>query len=151
MKLILLPLLLITAGNLSAQQFLLTDTIGGIVVKKDSRLDALSAKQSEINKRAMQNSTLRTSGYRVQIINTQNRDDANKVKTDLLRNFPDQKIYLMYKAPNFRVRMGNFLTRADAELVRSQIAAMYPGRGIYLVADMIEYRPINEDGVVNLE
>jgi hypothetical protein len=115
---------------------------GGITVNKDPRFDLLSEKQSEINKRANKyaGSGIR-SGYRIQVINTQNRDEANAIKEEMLSRFPDQKAYLMYQAPNFRVRIGNFLTQRDASTLRKMIAKLYPQRGIYIVPDRIEYRP----------
>ena len=117
----------------------------GVIVNKDPRLDVLSAKQAEINKRSKVlagNGFKR--GYRIQVANTQNRDEANTVKTEMLRRFPDQKAYLIYQAPNFRVRIGNFSTQRDAETLRKMISLLYPNRGIYTVSDLIEYK-ISED------
>ena len=75
----------------------------------------------------------------MQVANTQNRDEANAVKAELLRRFPDEKSYLLYQAPNFRVRIGNFLTQKDAFQLRKMISALYPQKGIYIVPDIIEY------------
>lgn len=106
----------------------------------------LSAKQAEINKRATKYAGIGIRhGYRIQVVNTQNRDEANAVKAEMLRRFPDQKAYLMYQTPNFRVRVGNFLTQKDAGTLRKMIATLYPNRGIYIVPDMIEYRPVIEE------
>jgi hypothetical protein len=119
-----------------------TFSSGNIVVNKDPRFDVLAEKQAEINKRASKyaGSGIR-SGYRIQVINTQNRDEANAVRAEMLRRFPDQKAYMQYQAPNFRVRIGNFLTQKEARTIRSMIASLYPDRGIYIVPDRVEYRP----------
>jgi hypothetical protein len=117
-------------------------SIGNIIVHKDPRFDILSEKQAEINQRARkyQGSGIR-SGFRIQVINTQKRDEANAVRAEMLRRFPDQKAHLQYRAPNFRVRVGNFLSQKEARTIRDMIAALYPERGIYVVPDRIEYRP----------
>ena len=91
------------------------------------------------------------SGYRIQVINTQNRDEANNVKAEMLRRFPEQKAYLLYKAPNFKVRVGNFLTRKDAEPTRKMIADLYPSRGIYLIADRVEYKPKEDEDPTGMD
>jgi SPOR domain len=117
------------------------DTFSNVIVHKDPRFDELAAKQAEINKHSFVSGPHRRSGFRVQAANTQNRDEANAVKAELLRRFPDEKSYLLYQAPNFRVRIGNFLTQKDAFQLRKMISTLYPGRGIYIVPDIIEYTP----------
>jgi len=128
---------------------LVKENYGSVTVNKDPRLDLLSAKQAEINKRAV---ILNKSGYypgfRIQVINTQNRDEANTVKAEMLRRFPDQKAYLLYKAPNYQVRVGNFFTQKEGSALRKMISKLYPGRGIYFVSDRIEYVPDEEEEVV---
>ena len=117
------------------------DSFSSVIVHKDFRFDEMAAKQAEINKKSFNTGARRASGFRIQAANTQNRDEANAVKAELLRRFPDQKSYLLYQAPNFRVRMGNFLTQRDAFQLRKMISAIYPGKGIYIVPDIIEYTP----------
>jgi hypothetical protein len=126
------------------------DTFSSVIVNKDPRFDEMAAKQAEINKRSLQSGPRRVSGFRIQAVNTQNRDEANAVKAELLRRFPDQKSYLLYQAPNFRVRIGNFLTQKDAFQLRKMISALYPGKGIYIVPDIVEYTPVaGEDNIVD--
>ncbi|MCW3107270.1 MAG: hypothetical protein JWQ09_1776 [Segetibacter sp.] len=117
------------------------DTFSTVIVHKDPRFDELAAKQAEINKHSLLSGSHRANGFRIQAANTQNRDEANAVKAELLRRFPDEKSYLLYQAPNFRVRIGNFLTQKDAFQLRKMISALYPGKGIYIVPDIIEYTP----------
>jgi hypothetical protein len=119
-----------------------TDTV---IMVKDTRLDLLVAKQSQINKRtAMMTSAGLYKGYRLQVISTAKRDDANKMKTDLMNRFPDQKTYTLFQSPNFKVRIGNFLKKEDAEKYRNQISKFFP-KGIYIVEDTIEYTPLEEE------
>ena len=124
------------------------DTFETVIVRKDPRFDELAAKQAEINKRAANTGPRRLQGFRVQAANTQNRDDANAVKAELLRRFPEEKSYLLYQAPNFRVRIGNFLTQKDAFRLRKMISALYPDRGVYIVPDVVEYTPPAEEEIL---
>lgn len=145
MKALLLLFLLACTYCVNAQADVVKEPHGSIIVTKDPRIDILSAKQAEINKKAvMLERSTNTPGYRIQVINTNNRDEANTVKAEMLRRFPDQKVYLLYQAPNFRVRIGNFLTQKEGSSLQKMIAKLYPQRGIYFVADRIEV-PISPD------
>lgn len=116
-----------------------------VILVKDSRLDLLVAKQGQINKRtAMMTSAGLYKGYRLQVISTAKRDDANRMKTNLMNRFPDQKSYTLFQSPNFKVRIGNFLKKEDAEKYRNQISKFFP-KGIYIVEDTIEYIPVEEE------
>src|SRR3712207_6356826 len=77
------------------------DSAPTVIVHKDPRFDELAALQAEINKKSYFSTSQFVRGFRIQAANTQNRDEANAVKAELLRRFPDQKSYLMYQAPNF--------------------------------------------------
>ena len=145
MKIVIALLLSIVSVAGFSQQMMVTDSIGSVTVRKDIRLDILAEKQAEINRKAVMMNVTHASGYRIQVINTSSRDDANAVKAEMLRRFPEQKTYLLYKAPNFKVRVGNFLTQREAEPTRKMIAALYPNRSIYLIADRVEFRPIDEE------
>jgi hypothetical protein len=150
-NLILIVLLFATFSVAAQSNGLAKDYRGSIVVNKDPRLDVLSSKQIEINKKATRLSKSGYyPGYRIQVINTPSRDEANAVKTEMLRRFPDQKVYLLYQAPTFRVRVGNFFTQKEGATLRKMIASLYPERGIYFVNDRIEYIvPEEEEDVEN--
>lgn len=145
MKITIAILISLTTTTAFTQQMMATDSVGSISVRKDIRLDVLAAKQAEINKKAVLMNITHANGYRIQVINSSNRDEANAIKAEMLRRFPEQKTYLLYKAPNFKVRVGNFLTQREAEPTRKMIAALYPNRSIYLIADRVEFRPIDEE------
>src|SRR5919112_2006595 len=137
MKTLLLAILLFAISPVINGQGYSKDSSTTVIVHKDPRFDAIAAKQAEINKRAFISTPQRVPGFRIQVANTQNRDEANEIKAELLRRFPDQKSYLLYQAPNFRVRIGNFLAQKDASQLRKMISALYPGKGIYIVPDVI--------------
>lgn len=116
-----------------------------IIVKKDPRLDILTAKQAQINKRtAMMTSGGQYKGFRIQVVSTTSRDNANAIKADLLNRFPDQKSYLLFQAPNFKVRIGNFLKKEEAEAYRKKLNRYFP-QGLYIVEDAIEYTMKQEE------
>ncbi len=115
-----------------------------IIIHKDARLDLLTQKQIQINKHAaMLNSTGQYKGFRVQIMSTGNRDEAFKIKADLLTKFPDQKSYTIFQSPNYKIRIGNFLKKEDAENYRKQITNLF-SQEIYVVEDAIEYTATEE-------
>jgi len=112
-----------------------------VIVVKDVRLDMLSSKQALINKRsAMMTSGGHYKGFRIQVLSSSNRDNAQKIKTDLMNKFPDHKSYILFQSPNFKVRIGNFLNREEAEKLRKQLNKFFP-QGVYVVEDTIEYYP----------
>jgi hypothetical protein len=110
-----------------------------VIIHKDARMEVLTNKQIAANKKAsMQTSSGQYKGYRVQVVSTSNRDQAFKIKGDLLSRFPDQKSYTLFQAPNFKVRIGNFLKKADAEKFKLQLMRMYT-TGVFVVEDAIDY------------
>jgi hypothetical protein len=124
-----------------------TDTI---IVHKDARLDVLSIKQAAVNKlTSKMTSTGQFKGYRLQVLNSRSRDEAFKIKSELLQLFPEQKSYVLFQSPYFKVRIGNFIEKADALSFRNLLAKKYP-QTAYVVEDIIEYTPRDdEDPVAN--
>lgn len=150
MKILLFFFFVIAAFTTQAQ-VVSKDSFSAVIVHKDPRFDEMAAKQAEINKKSYLSTSHYVRGFRVQASNTQNRDEANEVKAELLRRFPDQKSYLLYQAPSFRVRIGNFLTQKDASQLRKMVSALYPQKGVYIVPDIIEYTPTGDEGFMQDE
>lgn len=122
-----------------------TNAADTIIVHKDPRLETLTAKQIAINKVTINmTSSGLFRGYRLQVLSTRSREEAFKTKATLLRNFPDQKVYILYQSPYFKVRVGNFINRNDAESFSKQIGN-YLSQPAYVVDDLIEYIPKPED------
>ncbi|MFP5041321.1 SPOR domain-containing protein [Parasediminibacterium sp. JCM 36343] len=141
MKLLVMLFAFLLVGN----YLLANDTI---IVRKDPRLDVLVSKQAQMNKRlSMMTSSGLYKGYRIQIVSTTNRDQANKIKADILSKYTDEKAYLLYHSPYFKVRIGNFLKKEDAEKFRKELNKTYP-QGVYVVEDAIEYSMKDDDEVV---
>lgn len=74
-------------------------------------------------------------GYRVQIF-FGSRADAQKMRGEFLRSYPDIPVYISYLAPNFRLRVGDFRTKMECEKLKKEIQDDY--RGCYIVKDEIQ-------------
>lgn len=75
-------------------------------------------------------------GFRVQIFFSSNRDEANDVRSDFIKEFEeDYEAYMSYFRPNFRVRVGDFVRRNEAEEALHKIRKNFPGA--YIVPDEI--------------
>ncbi|HEY8399143.1 MAG TPA: SPOR domain-containing protein [Flavihumibacter sp.] len=111
-----------------------------IIVKKDPRLDQLVKKQTEINEITTRESRRNVPGFRIQVINTTDRNAAIQAKSTVYRKFPELKAYLLYQAPYFRLRVGNFEDRQKAESYQRQLSKEFQ-RDVYIVNDVIEVNP----------
>tara|TARA_B100001142_G_scaffold296896_1_gene318926 strand:- start:377 stop:796 length:420 start_codon:yes stop_codon:yes gene_type:complete len=59
-------------------------------------------------------------GYRVQILATKQLVNAERLQKDL-SSILNQKIYIVFEAPNYKVRIGNFIDRSKAENFRKNL------------------------------
>lgn len=147
----LISFLLFTVYFLLGKSFAQVDsakkTSDTIVVIKDPRLDILTQKQAIINKRSkLMTSNGLYKGYRLQVLNSNNRNQAFKLKYDLMQAYPDQKAYVSFQAPYFKVRFGNFLKKDEAEKMRKVLQKTYTA-GVFVVEDAIEYTPKDDEDV----
>jgi hypothetical protein len=115
--------------------------IGKVTVIKDSRLDELVQKEAAFNE-ALAASAKASKGYRLMILNTNDRPLAMKVRSQLLQNFPEQKVYMGFQPPFIKLKFGNFLTKEDAELYKKDILRLKIITGnVYLLPETIETKP----------
>ena len=124
------------------------DTVGpNVFVVKDSRLDLLVKKKAEINKKSA-DSKKPNRGYRIQVLNTTDRNQALATKSKLLTLYPEQKTYLMYTAPYFKIRIGNFVEKGEADELKKELARMFP-TGVFVIPSEIEYKapPAKEENI----
>ena len=122
------------------------DTIShSVYVVKDSRFDLLTKKKAEINKKSA-DSKKPNKGYRIQVLNTTDRNQALNTKSRLLTIYPEHKTYLMYQAPYFKIRIGNFVEKSEADDLKKELARMFP-TGVFVIPSDIEYKapPEKED------
>ena len=116
-----------------------------IIVHKDPRLDIFTEKQSAVNKlTSKMTSSGLYKGYRLQVLSTRSRDEAFKLKTELLQMFPDQQTYVLFQSPYFKVRIGNFFRKPDAEFFKNRFLQKF-SQNTYIVEDVIEYTPREDE------
>ncbi len=139
MKLILFLVICITGNSAFCQ----SDTIPVIpvVVHKDFRLDILARKEAELNAAAAKAAARSGMGYRLQVLSTNDREQAMKIRTQLLQRYPDQKVYMLYQMPYVKLRFGNFTSKQEAELYKKQISRMLGGASVYIISERIEIKP----------
>lgn len=140
MKKLLLLASLFVLKTAVAQESTTTTTEPTLIVHKDDRIDALVKKQASINERSKRISGRTMRGYRLMVINTNNRDEAIAAKTKVYTHFPDQKAYLTYQSPFFRLKAGNFKTRDEAKRYQSLMNGLFP-KGVFIINDVIEVKP----------
>ncbi len=113
-----------------------------VQVFKDPRLDLLVSKQIEINEKTIKNMRRSGPGFRILVINTNNRNTAMDIKTRVYREFPELKAYLQYQTPFYRLKVGNFTEREEADAYLENIRRIF-GKEVYVVRDIVEIRPGN--------
>ena len=115
--------------------------IGKVTVTKDNRLDELIRKEAAFNE-VLNAAGKSAKGYRLLVLNTNDRPMAMKVRSQLLQNFPEQKVYMGFQPPFIKLKFGNFLTREDAELYKKDILRLKIITGnVYLLPETIETKP----------
>ena len=125
--------LLLMAGKGWAQ----ADT--GVVVNKDPRVDQLIRKQIAINEATTLETRRHVPGFRIQVMNTPDRNKVNAAKVKVYEEFPDWKPYLLYQAPNYKLRVGDFRTEDEANAALQQLSKLFPA-GLYVIRDVIEVK-----------
>ena len=112
----------------------------GLVVHKDPRIDLLVKKNIEINEMNTRESRRFVQGFRILVMNTNDRVKATDAKAKVYQEFPELKAYLQWQAPFFKLKVGDFKTRPEAEEFLENIKRVFP-TGVYVVRDIIEVNP----------
>src|SRR5687768_2414051 len=116
---------------------------GNVMVYKDPRLALLVRKQAQINEETTRNSRRIMAGYRIQIVNTTDRNKAIDAKTKVYQLYPELKAYLLFQSPYYRIKVGNFKSRSEAETYMKSLQRNFPG-SIFILQDIIEVKPEND-------
>ena len=115
-----------------------------VEVVKDPRIDLLVKKQALINKIAVfKNSRGEYKGYRIMVLNTNNRDLAYKTRADILRYYPDYNVYMAYQSPYYKLKVGDFVKRPEADSFKKELSSMFP-QGMFVIQDIIHLSPEDE-------
>ena len=120
------------------------DSTEGIInVYKDERLDILAKKEAAFNETNGYTLGPRSArGFRLMLLSTSDRPAAMRLRSELLRRFPEQKVYMSFQPPNIKLRFGNFIDRADAEKYKKEITrTRLVINNIYVLPETIEVKP----------
>ncbi len=145
--LVLLTMIILTGGSY-AQAFVPADTVtyANVTIQKDKRIDILGEKMYAYNAGLAKN--IRSGkGYRLMVLSSNDRNLAMQLRSKLLQQYPEHKVYMVYQNPFIKLKMGNFVDREEAENFKKQLLRqnMVPGN-IYLIPENIELKPeINEE------
>jgi hypothetical protein len=142
--LVFLLALMMTAFGAYAQDDTTTDSSNSttyVTIHKDPRLYTLAKKELVFNQVAA-TSTKAAKGYRLMVLNTNNRALALKTRASLLQHYPDQKVYMIYQSPYIKLKFGDFMDKDDADDYKSKITnAKIVTGNIYIVPETIEVEP----------
>jgi hypothetical protein len=113
-----------------------------IIINKDPRLNTVAKNEAQINDaNGVLLGAKAARGYRLMLLNTNNKDVAIKLRAQLLQNFPEQKVYMSFQPPYIKVKFGDFLDKDEAEDYKTQIANDKIVLGnIYIVPDLVELK-----------
>ncbi len=138
--------------NSSAQQFI-HDTArdGSSIVHKDARVDLLSKRMQMYNE-SLANKIQMVNGYRLMILNTTDRTKAMQVRSAILQQLPDQKIYMTFLSPYIKIKIGNFIDKTEAEKVQKKIIDLkIVSENIYILNEKVEQKPLEKTALPNQE
>ena len=110
-----------------------------VIVHKDPRIDLLVKKQIQINEETSREARRVGRGFRLLVINTNNREEAAAAKTKVYTYFPELKSYLLYQAPYFKLKVGNFREKKEAEDYQKRLEKYFP-KGVFIMNDTIEIK-----------
>ena len=110
-----------------------------VVIHKDPRIDLLVKKQIQINEETSREARRIGKGYRLLVVNTNNRDEAVAAKSKVYTYFPELKSYLLYQAPFFKLKVGNFKEKKEAEDYQKRLEKYFP-KGVFIMNDTIEVK-----------
>ncbi len=120
-----------------------------VYVNRDPRVDKLVDKHIELNRISSMGRVVIEQGFRLLVISTNKRDLVMKIRADLIRDYPQEKTYMSYQAPNFKVHFGNFSTRNEAEKAKRELSEII-GPSIIIVPSKIE-RVVNFNDKTNYQ
>ena len=83
------------------------------LIDSDTKVNAVKSLDSNITE---------IEGFRVQVFATQDRNKADQLQRELVLKF-DEKVYIIFEAPNYKLRVGDFLDRENAERLRKRLVS----------------------------
>jgi len=62
-----------------------------------------------------------TDGYRVQVLSTDNIDEANLVRSEIYEQTSRKEVYVIFEPPFYKVKVGDFASKSEAENLRFKL------------------------------
>lgn len=62
-----------------------------------------------------------TDGYRVQVLSTDDIDEANLVRSEIYEQTSRKEVYVIFEPPFYKVKVGDFISKSDAENLRFKL------------------------------
>lgn len=101
-------------------QFMMIMAVNAQVLK-DKTVESVMEQKKEYQKL-----NPKIEGFKIQLYNG-NESEAYLTKTKFMTVFPDIKVEISYKAPEWRVQVGNYRTRLEADQSLLKIKEQFPG------------------------
>lgn len=124
--------------------FLSNNSQGKVTINQPENLKSrLKQKKMSENENVSSEESTKVVGYRVQVFSDNNqrtaKSQAQSRERNILAQFPDLKVYLIYKSPSWRVRVGDYKSRGEAEQVMQEIKEAFPSYAgeVMVVVDRI--------------
>ncbi len=90
-----------------------------------------------------------TQGYRIQIFNTTDKNEALTAKSNFYNKFPHIRCYTSYVQPYYKVKVGDYQDEQEARADLKSISRAYPSS--FLVFDIIKRKKGEEDSETKSE
>jgi SPOR domain len=124
--------------SVHAQEIVKADTTaveGTLTINKDPRLDILATTEANFNATASKSGK----GYRLMVLNTNNRNLAMSLRSKLLQRYPDQKVYMSFQPPYIKLMFGDYTNEDDANRYKDDLQKSKLIQGnIYVVPEIID-------------
>lgn len=136
--------------NFCQSLFAQTNDSTGIIVHKSTRIDEMLKKQfggsTSTVKQTMSfknsNYRIKRQGFRVLVLNTNDRELTYRTKGQLLGRYPNQQVYMVYQAPFFKLKLGDFTSRKEAENYRAELAKTFTKA--FIIRETVWVKPEDE-------
>jgi hypothetical protein len=62
-----------------------------------------------------------TDGYRVQVLSTDNIDEANRIRAEVYEITTNKEVYVIFEPPFYKVKVGDFTSKSEADNLRFKL------------------------------
>ncbi|HEY6437626.1 MAG TPA: SPOR domain-containing protein [Ignavibacteriaceae bacterium] len=70
---------------------------------------------------SMKNIIGTTDGYRVQVLSTDDIDEANIVRAEIYEQTSRKEVYIIFEPPFYKIKIGDFTSKSEAENLRFKL------------------------------